>query len=249
MNTHINPFLDKEVASFYDAFYQNPVGKVFDKWEKEAVKDLIPAERMGKGTLLDIGCGTGHWSYFFSSLGFEVLGIDISWEMINKAKKKKQSFKHSSQKASQKASQKPSNQKIRFIQGDAQNLSLDEKFDFISYITSLEFIEDPSKSIKAAYKHLKPDGYFLLGVLNSDSPLAESRKQDPVYSKGTYYSQKELERLFSSFGNTKWHQCVYLTPPKIQNISQEEAENMEKENQSRQNQNGAFIAGRVGPCK
>src|SRR3989344_7903259 len=42
------------------------------------IMNLIPS----KGRLLDLGCGTGWTSRIFAMKGFEVLGIDISADMI-----------------------------------------------------------------------------------------------------------------------------------------------------------------------
>lgn len=39
------------------------------------------------GKILDLGCGPGHHSKYFSNLGFNVIGIDLSQEMIEIAKK------------------------------------------------------------------------------------------------------------------------------------------------------------------
>ena len=36
--------------------------------------------------VLDLGCGPGHDSYIFSDFGFEVVGLDLSNEMIKRAK-------------------------------------------------------------------------------------------------------------------------------------------------------------------
>lgn len=40
-----------------------------------------------KGTILDLGCGPGHHSKYFSNIGFKVTGVDLSEEMIEIAKR------------------------------------------------------------------------------------------------------------------------------------------------------------------
>ena len=55
--------------------------------------------------VLDLGCGPGHDSYLFSELGFDVVGLDFSNEMIKRAKTLKES-------------ESP----ISFLQGDMKQL-------------------------------------------------------------------------------------------------------------------------------
>ena len=38
--------------------------------------------------VLDLGCGSGDHSYYFSQQGFDIVGVDISSEMIKLCKKK-----------------------------------------------------------------------------------------------------------------------------------------------------------------
>ena len=44
--------------------------------------------------MLELGCGTGNYSFIFRDHGFEVLGIDASEEMISLANFKKSSLGH-----------------------------------------------------------------------------------------------------------------------------------------------------------
>jgi len=76
-----------KLADSYDSWYNSSVGQMYDRLEKKAFDSLLGNYNNGK-QLLEIGCGTGHWSRFFSEKGFEVTGIDISEKMINTANKK-----------------------------------------------------------------------------------------------------------------------------------------------------------------
>jgi len=75
------------VAEKYDGWYNTPVGAMYDKLEKRAISRYLGRDGHGK-KLLEIGCGSGHWSSFFAERGFSVTGIDISEAMLQIAKGK-----------------------------------------------------------------------------------------------------------------------------------------------------------------
>ena len=72
-------------AVHYDAeFGQNPIGLYFRHVVQERVRPLF-----AKGTrVLELGCGTGEDALFLASLGVDVVGIDVSPAMIEKARRK-----------------------------------------------------------------------------------------------------------------------------------------------------------------
>lgn len=70
-------------APFYDRFLQvDPVRRAayFDR--------LIRENGVEKGLLLDLACGTGSLSIELSSLGYEVIGVDASEQMLSCAQQK-----------------------------------------------------------------------------------------------------------------------------------------------------------------
>ena len=75
------------IADSYDRWYQTPLGRAYDLLEKRAVARMLP-RAAPDARLLDLGCGTGHWSAFFATLGFKVTGMDIAPEMIAAARAK-----------------------------------------------------------------------------------------------------------------------------------------------------------------
>jgi ubiquinone/menaquinone biosynthesis C-methylase UbiE len=52
--------------------------------EHKAVEKLL--QDIPKGKALDVACGTGRYCKFLKKIGYEVTGIDISIDMLNKAK-------------------------------------------------------------------------------------------------------------------------------------------------------------------
>jgi SAM-dependent methyltransferase len=84
-----NTFLFKEGNAIYDDFYADIYDYlVFNQLKNDyevgtIINNISPNE---KSVIADIGCGTGHHVKDFSARNLEIIGIDISPSMINKAK-------------------------------------------------------------------------------------------------------------------------------------------------------------------
>ncbi len=171
-------------ADSYDKWYDTAEGAVYDRLEKKAVlRYLLPNVRGAK--LLDLGCGTGHWSKFFSDYGFEVTGVDVSERMIKTAQSK--DIPNAS-----------------FQTADARTLPFDDdSFDITAAITTLEFVNDPAVVLAEMVRCTrKPAGRLLVCVLNSLARLNRIRQQNPesVYAKARMFSPGQLRRLLEPFG-------------------------------------------------
>jgi len=174
------------LAQSYEDWYREPAGAMYDKIEKRAVGRLLPRGRGEK--LLEIGCGTGHWSAWFAERGYRVVGIDVSEAMVRAARNK-------------------SIAGAAFLIGDASALPFGEGvFDVAAAITALEFVGDAGAAVREAVRCLKrPGGRLLVGTLNVLSPLnrrrVESGKQP--YASANFFSPSELGKLLSPFGRAK----------------------------------------------
>ena len=51
--------------------------------------NLLAENGIGKGILLDLACGTGTVSLLLSEMGYDVIGVDASEEMLSVAQEKK----------------------------------------------------------------------------------------------------------------------------------------------------------------
>lgn len=224
-----NPFLNQEIASSYDNYYKKRVGKFIDLIEKDAINELLLNE---KKKLIEFGCGTGHWSVFFSEKGFEVTGIDSSEEMLRMANKKA-----------------ITNDKLKFIHVSAENSKIENKFDVAAFITSLEFMDDPEKVIKSAISCLKDEkGVLIFGVLNADSNLAKFSGDDPIFSNATFYTVQTLKALIQNISPNAIitsNQCVFVSPTEMENLSDEEIFKRERELSEDNKAIGTFIAMRA----
>jgi SAM-dependent methyltransferase len=116
-------------------------------------------------TVLDLCCGTGHLAVYFLEQGYRVVGLDLSEHMLEHARENARQYIDSGQAA--------------FVQGDASNFTLDERFGLVvSTYDALNHLE----SEKALYKcfqcvYAVCDGYFIFD-LNTRSGL---RRWNNVY--------------------------------------------------------------------
>ncbi|WP_245208088.1 class I SAM-dependent methyltransferase [Sediminibacillus dalangtanensis] len=119
-------------------------------WDTGSRKEIIPFlnHYLHPGaTVLDVGCGDGYGSYKLSQAGYKVTGMDLSEEMIEKAKRLAGEF-------------------ITFRREDIIHLSFaDESFDAIMGINVLEWTEHPLKALKELDRVLKPEGSVCIGLL------------------------------------------------------------------------------------
>jgi ubiquinone/menaquinone biosynthesis C-methylase UbiE len=172
-----------QIANRYDRWYSSARGAIYDRVEKRAIDSLLADIKQSR--FLEVGCGTGHWSRYFSDKGFEVAGIDISSEMIKIARQK----------------QIPNS---RFEIADGRNLPFeDESFDVAVVITVLEFTPEPEKIISEMVRCVKKsNGILIIGVLNVLSEYNQKRKNKlgSVYSSANLFSPQQVRDILSKYG-------------------------------------------------
>jgi len=118
--------------------------------EKPNLRDLIP-DITGK-RVLDLGCGNGELSVFCLEHGAsQVVGIDISQNMINLAKKN-------------------TNPKLTFLKLPMEELStLQGRFDVIVSSLAFHYIKDFEKLIEDIRRHLTDNGIL---IFSQEHPMA-----------------------------------------------------------------------------
>lgn len=184
-------------ASVYDEWLSTPMGKYYDSAEKRTIKRAL--KNVSGKKLLEIGCGTGHWSKYFAALGFSILGVDISFEMLKETFRKRIPW-------------------AEFVQSDAQYLPLqNDVFDIAVLITAIEFIDEPNIAIKEAIRCIKkPGGCLLIGTLNARSRLNKHRvaKNEIPYCEASMFSIEALKDLLMPYGEPKIYTCAFSINPK-----------------------------------
>jgi ubiquinone/menaquinone biosynthesis C-methylase UbiE len=175
------------IADKYDKWYETAEGAMYDRLEKKAVSRYLRQNTQG-GKLLEVGCGTGHWSQFFSDCGFAVTGVDISESMIKIAQSKNIA-------------------NTSFQIADAHSLPFkDNSFDVTAAITTLEFAGNAELVLQEMVRCTrKPVGRLIIGVLNALARLNRNRQKDPesLYAKARLFSPDQLKKLLSKYGQTQ----------------------------------------------
>ena len=145
-------------AQYYDLLYKD---KDYRK-EAEYVHTLIQKYKPNAKTILSLGCGTGKYEFELEKLGYEIVGVDISQQMVDIANISK------------------GESKCEFIQGDIRNIRLDRKFDVV--ISMFHVIcyqitnDDLLKAFKTASVHLSEGGLFLFDFWYGPAVLTDLPK-------------------------------------------------------------------------
>jgi SAM-dependent methyltransferase len=115
--------------------------------------------------ILDVGCGTGRHSLELAKRGYNVLGVDLSQSMLNRAKEKALT----------------ENLSVIFQQQDARNLPFENEFDLAIILCEggfclMETDEMNFQILQSATKSLRENGKLIFTALNGLFPLFHSVK-------------------------------------------------------------------------
>jgi 2-polyprenyl-3-methyl-5-hydroxy-6-metoxy-1,4-benzoquinol methylase len=127
-----------------------PAGRVRAKHRADLIArgaGLRPGVRV-----LEIGCGTGLFTEFFAATGAEVLAVDISEDLLEKARRK----------------QLPAD-RVKFLCARFEDLSLDRGFDAVIGSSVLHHL-DLEPSVQAIRQLLKPGGALSFAEPNMLNP-------------------------------------------------------------------------------
>jgi ubiquinone/menaquinone biosynthesis C-methylase UbiE len=112
----------------------------------EVFSELIGDLAMRKGDVLEVGCGRGSLSSYFSDAGWNCTLLDYSPSVLETAKGNFARCGHIA----------------KFVPGDANHLSFeDDSFDVTFSIGLLEHFEDVRPIISEQLRVLRPGGWFL----------------------------------------------------------------------------------------
>ena len=113
---------------------------------------LLQLEGLKPRTAVDLACGTGSVALILAQMGMQVVGVDLSEEMLTVASQKAMDTENPPM----------------FVCQPLQNLRLPKAVDLaVCALDSLDYITDPNDcqaAIKRIYKVLNPGGCFIFDV-------------------------------------------------------------------------------------
>lgn len=152
----------------YDAWYATPRGRWIAEREFALLWRLMDPE--SGHTLLDIGCGTGHFSRRFAAAGLQVTGTDPDPAAL--------AFARAQGGAA-------------YVRADARDLPWPEaSFDWATAITSLCFVDAPRRALAEAWRVAQRG--VALGLLNRRSALYRQKHGRGAYAGARWDTTAEV---------------------------------------------------------
>lgn len=192
--------INKKTAWSYNNYAKKWVKKMSNEGdsahkylEKPAMYKKLPD--LKNKSVLCIGCGSGEECSHIKSLGAKkVIGVDISEELINYAKKNYPD--------------------IEFYIMDMEKLNFPKSnFDFVYSSLALHYLKDWTRALKNIYKILKKDGTFLFsahhpikwGAEKERAGIAKKRSQDKRWSLMGYikYNDEKKYKVYGDYLNAR----------------------------------------------
>lgn len=182
-------------AQVYDIFMDNVP---YDRWV-DYLNSLLRDYGINSGLVLELGCGTGKVTRRLANLGYDMIGIDNSVEMLELAKEKET-------KSENQKKENPKNEilenEILYLYQDMREFELFGTVaavvsicDSLNYITSQD---DLLKVFQLVNNYLDPGGIFIFDLnteykynhVLADKTIAENRN-DCSFIWDNYYDQEE----------------------------------------------------------
>jgi ubiquinone/menaquinone biosynthesis C-methylase UbiE len=145
-------------AHWFDSPYYHTLYKHRDEKEAQHFIDNLVAHLQIKkdSKLIDIACGKGRHATYFNSLGFDVIGVDLSPNSIASAKKNK-------------------NETLQFSVHDMREIYQKNYFDVVTNLfTSFGYFDnekDEQRALNAMATNLKSEGVLIIDFMNAEKVI------------------------------------------------------------------------------
>lgn len=202
-------------SKLYDLFMDNID---YEQWGNYLLS-LLREYGVNTGIVLDMGCGTGTITEFLAGQGYDMIGIDSSYDMLEAASEKKIASGHD----------------ILYLNQDMREFELYGTVaaavsicDSINYITEYE---DLVKVFKLVNNYLDPEGFFIFDLNMEanfkkikDNTIAENREEGSFIWENTYYE----DDCINEYALTIFAPCKDGRYEKFEEIHYERAYSLEE---------------------
>lgn len=158
--------------STYEDWYATGFGALADELELDLLDRLLRGLPRGS-SILEVGCGTGHFGAALGARGYEVSGVDLAGAMLQRARTR-----------------------FPVALADAAQLPFaGASFDAVVLIAVLDFVPDPLAVLREAQRVAR--GNVVVLALVSHSLLAvrrrvSARRGHAIFSTARFYSRRRL---------------------------------------------------------
>jgi SAM-dependent methyltransferase len=185
-------FFTREVAESFDDYYATNHGARVDALERAAVGELLAD--VPRGRLLELGCGTGHWTAYFAGQGFDVVATDPAEAMLDVARRRHLAG-------------------VTFLLAAGERLPFaDSSLPVVAAVAVLEFVDDCAAVVREIGRVLRPDGCFVGGFLSAESSLGDRAVAGAIVRRGRLMTPGEVTGLLTPLGSLETRSCVHLAP-------------------------------------
>jgi len=178
-------YFQEEIVKTYEDYYQGKYKKA-DRLEKALLKKLLDAIGPAE-SLLEVGCGTAHFTRWLESVGLRCYGLDLSNLMLKEAKKLWTSR--------------------RLLRGESSYLPFkDDAFDVVAFITCMAYMPNPVRVLREGLRVASKG--IIFGLMNKWS-LPTIRRiiqikmgRNPYYPGAKFYSIADMKQMLNeAFGD------------------------------------------------
>lgn len=178
-------------AALYDAFMEDTP---YDEWKEFLIRKL-KENGIEDGLVLDLGCGTGTLTEAMAAEGYDMIGVDMSEDMLQIAMEKREA----------------SGADILYLCQDMREFELYGTVravvsvcDSVNYITEPEELKEVFRLVN---NYLDPKGVFVFDfntvykyeTLIGDSVIAENREDCSFIWENFYYPEEQMNEYEVTF--------------------------------------------------
>jgi SAM-dependent methyltransferase len=181
--------VSKDVSVFFDGYAhdfssiykedtkkRSSFDKLMDKWFRKDIEDRFETTVNGIGkdsidSVLDIGCGPGHFVVKFLEQGKKVTALDIAPSMLEITRQRVKAMGKEGE--------------VKFILDDYSEHSFDHKFDAACVMGFFDYLEDPVSALKKLLVEVDKEIYISIpgnrGFLAWQRKIRYNMRNCPLY--------------------------------------------------------------------